>query len=302
MLAETTAEIPTVAIIAILTTSHWSACGLAVLLSILLIYLLRQSLGTTLFAPCVWALVSTASLALNALVESQYGSSEQSIGLSALRFAAVAGSLCPLMAVLGAKRPQNHGWQWVVLTLWLVIVWPAAQAVLIPTGLSIELFIVWKLFLVGLIGVGLLNYLPTKNWPSACLVAAGQAVLLDNFLWSWGLVNPEWISAVGLSCFLAAAILVGIRKPKKQSRDGAEIPLRLAEFNRRWLDFRDAFGALWALRILARLNQTAEVSHWPMRLDWAGFVFSEDAAAKEPTAKQLNELEQAMSTLLRRFV
>jgi len=302
MLAETTTEISTVTIIAVLTTSHWSACGLAVLLSLLLIYLLRQTLGTTLFAPCVWALVSTASLALDAIVESLPGNAEHGIGLSALRFAAAAGSLCPLMAVLGAKRPQNRGWQWVVLTLWLVVVWPAAQAVLIPTGLRIELFVVWKLFLVGLIGVGLLNYLPTRNWPSACFVTAGQMVLLDNFLWSWSLVDPHWVLAVGLSCFLAAAILVWVRIPKKQPQDGSESPPSLAEFNQRWLNFRNTFGALWALRILARLNQTAEVSHWPMRLDWSGFVLSEATVAKEPTAEQLNELEQAMSTLLRRFV
>ncbi len=287
---------------AIVGTPYGIACGEAALLALFLIYLLRQSLGTTLFAPCVWALVSTASLALDAIVESLPGNSEHAIGLSTLRFAAAASSLCPLMAVLGAKRPQHRGWQWVVLTLWLVVVWPAAQAVLIPTGFRLDLFVVWKLFLVGLVGVGLLNYLPTRNWPSACFVTAGQIVLLDNFLWSWNLVNPQWVIAVGLSCFLAAAILVWARKPKKQPQDGSESPLSLTEFNQRWLNFRDTFGALWALRILARLNQTAKVFHWPMRLDWSGFVLSEVSKDKEPTAAQLSELEQALSTLLRRFV
>jgi len=278
-------------------TPYGVACGMAALLALFLIHLFRQSRGTTLRAPCLWALASTASLVLNAVVESLQENSEQGIGLSALRFAAAASTFCPLMAVLGAKRPQNRGWQWVVLTLWIVVVWPAAQAVLLPTGLHLELSAVWKLFLLGLVAIGLLNYLPTRNWLAACIFAAGQTVLLNDFLWRWNLLAPQWTVAVGLGGFLTAASLVGIRNHKKQKKVRRESEPDLAELDRRWLDFRDAFGALWALRILARINQTAEVSQWSIRLSWSGFE-----ASREPTAKQLGELEQVMSTLLRRFV
>ena len=125
------------------------------------------------------------------------------------------------MAVLGAKRPQDRGWQWVVLSLWIVLVWPAAQAVLLPAGIRVELFVAWKLFLWGLIGIGLLNYLPTKNWLAAIFVAAGQAILLRNHLWLGNSLNNEWASTLGIGCLLTAALLITWQnksKNKKQPR------------------------------------------------------------------------------------
>ena len=47
------------------------------------------------------------------------------------------------------------------------------------------------------------------------------------------------------------------------------------------------------------VNQTAELRDWPLRLHWSGFETLED---RQPTEEQLAELEQTMSTLLRRFV
>jgi len=278
------------------------AWGVAVLLVLCLSLGWRQARGTTLGAPIVWALFATAALALDAVVESLAANSEYGIGLSALRFAAAAVSLCPLMAILGAKRPQNRGWQWVVLTLWIVLVWPAAQAVLMPTGLRVELFVVWKLFLLGLVAISLLNYLPTRNCLAACVFAAGQLVLFDNYLWRWGLVDLQWALAVGLACFLAAALIVCVGNQIKCKKVESKSGSGLAELDQRWLDFRDAFGALWALRILVRVNQTAEISQWPLRLAWSGFVASDGKSGQEPTAEQLAQLQATMATLLRRFV
>lgn len=270
-------------------------------LFMLLCYGLKQVLGTTFRAPCLWALASVACLAWASWVTST-AKLNPGIGLSSLRFAAAASTLCPLMAILGAKRPQNRGWQWVVLTLWIVAIWPTAQAVLVPTGVHVELFVVWKLFLLGLVVVGLMNYLPTRNWFAAWLVASGQLVLLDAYLWSWGSLSPSWVDTIGLGCFLAAAMVVGVRFLKKEKKGDDKGPPSLALFDQQWLDFRDAFGTLWALRIMARVNQTAEVRDWPMRLEWPGFVSTESSVSKQPTAEQLSELELAMSTLLRRFV
>jgi len=274
----------------------------AVLLVLCLFRGLKESRGSTLHAPIVWALFATAGLALDAVVESLSAGSEQGIGLSSLRFAAAAGTFCPLMAVLGAKRPQNRGWQWVVLTLWIVVVWPAAQAVLIPTGLRLELSVVWKLFLVGLVWVGLLNYLPTRNWLAAFFVAGGQLVLLDSYLWRWSLVDRRWVPAIGLGCFLVAATLVWVRQHRKRKKDDPLAWRRFTEFDQHWLDFRDAYGALWALRILARVNQAAEVQDWPMRLGWSGFTLLRMEDISIPSAEQLGKLQTTMATLLRRFV
>ncbi len=72
----------------------------------------------------------------------------------------------------------------------------------------------------------------------------------------------------------------------------------LAAHTHQWQKFRDAYGAFWALRILGRANQTAELRDWPIRLTWTGFYF---LGEMEPTAEQLAELDQTMATLLRRF-
>jgi hypothetical protein len=81
-------------------------------------------------------------------------------------------------------------------------------------------------------------------------------------------------------------------------------PSPLLQTNR-WLAFRNAWGAFWALRVLQRVNQTAELSDWPIRLQWSGFVRvneAPDAASNisldAPTTAALN---QSLDALLRRF-
>ena len=140
----------------------WLACGAAVIMTCCLAARLPLVRGTTLLPPMVWAVISGVSLAAIGALEGFQP--VQTISRDALRFAVTVGTFCPVMAVLGAKRPQDRGWQWIVLSLWAVAVWPAVQAALLPAGTVIDLFIVWKLFLVGLVVVGLLNYLPTQYW------------------------------------------------------------------------------------------------------------------------------------------
>jgi hypothetical protein len=278
-----------------LVSNHWFTLGILLCLFLLLFRGLIRLSGTTLTAACLWALGSTLSLAVAVYLANSSGN-EQLGGRSALRFAAVVTTLCPLMAVLGAKRPQDRGWQWVVASLWLVLVWPAGQAVLLRSG-SLDLFIAWKLFLAGLIALGPLNYLPTRFWLASMLVALGQTVLMSEYLGPVPAEATRWLLPVGVGClFLAAAIVTWQRHaatPPAGDPEGT-----LATHSRQWKKFRDAYGAFWALRILARINQTAELSNWPMRLAWTGFDISED---ERPTADQQTEIDEAMSTLLRRF-
>lgn len=276
----------------------WAADqGFALVALVLLAVLVFRGMvrlgGTTLAAPCLWALISAVSLIMVAL-RANHPEAVLSPGLDALRFAAIATSVCPLVAVLGAKRPQDRGWQWVVATLWLVLVWPAGQTVVLMRG-QIELFVAWKLFLAGLIALGPLNYLPTRHWFASILYATGQTALFSNYLWE---VSPEarpWLLPIGAGCFLlAAAIVTWQARPTGR----VEAEQSLAAFTCRWLNFRDAYGAFWALRILGRVNYTAELRHWPLRLAWQGFDPSND---ESPTATQLTELQQTLDTLLRRF-
>lgn len=199
------------------------------------------------------------------------------------------------MAVLGAKRPQDRGWQWIVLSLWIILIWPAAQAVVLPAGVRVELFVAWKIFLWGLVGLGLLNYLPTRHWRATILVALGQILLLRDYL---GLAETQSTSVSHLVAYLsflsAAGLVANLRGSAKQTKDDS-----LSTLNARWLSFRNSYGAFWALRLLGRINQTAEQREWPFRLEWTGFVSLDE---QDPNADQLEELRQTMDSVLRRFV
>lgn len=246
--------------------------------------------GTTLAAPCLWVAVAAISLAVGTLVDSHL----KGISLSATRFAIACTTLCPLMAVLGAKSPQDRGWQWVVLTLWIVLVWPAAQALALPAGVRVELFVAWKLFLWGLIFVGLLNYVPTRHWRAAILVALGQIMLLREHL---GLPAADSVSVnqlVAVLSFLSAVALVASNRIAASEPTASKIEL----LNAKWLEFRDFFGAFWALRLLGRINQSAEARDWPLRLTWSGFTDPNEALHDS----QYAEIEQAMHAVLRRFI
>lgn len=268
----------------------WIACGFAVLLATFVLSDLKHVRGTTLVAPLLWVALSAVCLASGALLATKL----EGISWSALRFAVATSTFCPLMAVLGAKRPQDRGWQWVVLTLWIVLVWPAAQAVVLPAGVRVELFVAWKLFLWGLILLGLFNYLPTRYWRSAILVALGQVLLLREHLWlpSEGSDSVSQLVAY-LSLLSATGLVSSSGAPSAGTPDAP-----LSALSLQWISFRDRYGSFWALRLLGRVNQAAQQRKWPLRLDWSGLVTTGE---HEPNEQQLEELSQTMDSVLRRF-
>ena len=275
--------------------------ALAVALAGLLMRCLVRVRRTTLNAPCLWTLTAVALITASALTGKLAGSSNSVILIEVLRFAAAATTFCPLMAVLGAKRPQHLGWQWVVVTMWIVLVWPAAQAALRPAGMRIELFFAWKAFLVGLIALGLLNYIPTKFWLSAVLVSVGQTLLFADFLWVDNPIPAEWQWIAALACFCAATLIATAQREGAANTHNS-VDHNLAAFDRQWRDFRDAYGAFWALRILDRINHTSELRDWSVRLTWTGFAAVEQEKDPHPNSTQLAEIQQTMATLLRRFL
>ena len=272
-----------------------AACGLAALLTVIALYGRKKLAGTTLTAPCIWIAISATCLIGLALIEMTQPA--ETIGMSALRFTVAASTLCPLVAVLGAKRPQDRGWQWIVLSLWLIVIWPAAQALAHPAGPRVELFTPWKLFVAGVVAMGPLNYLPTRHWLASLLVAAGQLILFSDYL-GLGTTN-EWQLPSALACFVIAAMTVAVRKNKQVNADQT-----LNNETARWFRFRDGFGAFWAIRVMQRVNETAGLRNWPVRLTWSGFE-SVETEARDPrsqtSATVKAEVEQTFDTLLRRF-
>jgi hypothetical protein len=227
-----------------------------------------------------------------------------------LRYAAAITTFAPTMAVLGAKRPQHFAWQFIVLTLLVVLALPSLEAALFTTGNGpLELHAARRWFLVILIAVGLVNYLPTRAWPAACTYAAAQTCLLSDYLPVTG-----WPAAVskplaGLGLMAIAFWLIALGWPRRTPAVGLE---------RIWLDFRDAYGLVWGLRVQERYNATAAKNGWPVRVTWREMVIadvpgSQDAersthvasACPDPAAAQNQPNEavvRGLSSLLRRFV
>ncbi len=240
--------------------------------------------GTTLRAPWCWAVVAIVAVTICEAVMPL-----NAVGLMAMarwRFAAAALTLCPAMALLGAKRPQDRAWQLIVLSGWVIVVLPAAQAWLLWPDIQLVAHPIWSWFLLVLILVGVGNHLPTRFWPSSLLVGAGQLLLLGQFLPAPEIGFAKHSSLAGLSCLTMAFVVACLTR--STIRDGEE-PLSVA-----WRAFRDGYGAVWGLRVMDRVNATVAAAG--ARLTWRGI--EPDTISPSQRAK----LESALRPLLGRFV
>lgn len=235
--------------------------------------------------------------------------------LSPLRFCAAALSFCPLISMLGSKRPQHVAWNFVVLALWGIVSLSALTALAMQRSDRFVLGDARAWLLVVLILIGLANYLPTSNWLAALLVATGQILLFASHLPLLRefpfLANPA--ASASLALLLFALALITFRVSSRWPQERAD------PFDRLWLDFRDLFGLLWSLRLQERVNAAAHVAGWQFELAWGGFVKKEDSQeAITPTDPgtptqshghgaqrrygNQSELRPVMTGLLRRFV
>lgn len=276
--------------------SAWAA-GFALAIALLSAGAFFRLRGTTLSAPAIWAGVAALALAAVHVGLSWHGDWEHSAGASLARYAAAVGTFCPLMAVLGAKRPQDRGWQWVVLSLWIVLLVPAGQAWLARAGGEFRLPLPWRCLLGALLILGPLNYLPTRWAVSAMLAAAAQFRLVD--FWMRGSVNLGGDFGALLLLLIAALLPTLATRPLR--RAASEAPLDA--LSARWRHFRDGWGAFWGLRILNRVNEAAQQSGWPVRLTWSGFAAVDPARAAISAVddRVLAHITQTMDSLLRRF-
>jgi hypothetical protein len=254
----------------IIPASNSTAIVVATLLGLagaaLLACLRGRLIGTTLTAAWCWAFGSLAGL-VSASVALVSGAALA----EPLYLAAAMSTFCPLMAVLGAKRPQHRVWQWIVLSLWVVLDLPAGQWLL--QGTVSELHPARSWFAAILILVGVANYLPTRYWLASLLFGAAQLVLLADFLpWPAPLGRQPNVALALVVSALAAAVL------RRRSRATAE-PL-----DRAWLDFRDLFGTVWALRVAERINSVSATSGWQVTLNWDGFSSAASAQLGNGTA------------------
>lgn len=246
---------------------------------------------TTLTGPWCWSLLSLGAIAA---VEGLVAGGLVRQSAEAWRFAASVGIFSPWMSLIGAKRPQDQPWHFIVASLWGIQALPAAEALFLRPGQPLAIIDFRAFFLMVLICLSLLIHLPTRFWWTALLAAGGQLLLLWSYL-PFDTTPPTAFHVVGAAVlFLAAALvaLLNVRRPR------AALP-----FDRLWQDFRDAFGALWAVRVMERVNASAAMYDWPVRLTWSGFRAAEDLSrvAEIPPAIA-PDVQRVLVNLLRRFV
>jgi len=272
--------------------------------------------GTTLTAAFVWAVVASGGLAAVELLVAWQSPADTQLAPRLLRYLAACGTLCPGMAILGAKRPQDRGWQWVVASMWVVLALPALQTIA-AGNTDLQLGGIWAAFL-GLIVIttGPLNYTITCNAVPAWLLASGQTLLFaptTSMGRQFELLSADSTTAAGSGALLAASTIAAVIWRGRRARPTENAALhsdlvgeRLASENKRWDWFSHAFGAFWSLRVAQRTNQTAELADWPVRLDHNGFVWRDDAASNEASHRELSDnivlhVRQTFDSLLRRF-
>ena len=253
----------------------------------------RKVLETTLTATWYWALLSFVTAAALDLAATWQFLTDGAT-LAALRYAARVLLLCPTVSLIGAKRPQDGPWNFVVLSLWGILALPSAEALFLNPGQPLEIQAFRSWFLLALILVTLANTLPTRHALAALLVVLGQTMLLAEYLPVTLAVSPVNASIAGFGLLAAAAGLFAIHPLLKK------FPTSLDQL---WLDFRDLFGLFWGLRVQERLNAAARQYQWPVVLTWSGWT---TADGQRLTAELPADQQQANVTtfrgLLRRFV
>lgn len=276
--------------------------GLALAATLALARIFPRTRGTTLAAPWWWSVASVATLLS---VEAWLGAADAEDWHTHVRYAAATSTFWPLMALLGAKRPQDRGWQFIVLSLGGVVLLPAGEGLLYSPGTPFVLPPAWSVFVVGLAGLGFFNGLPTRRWLATLFTAAGRVLLLAPAIrWTSELTAsvqdaPTW----GLGCIVAGWACDALIGPRcSAARD----------IDRVWLDFRDAFGLLWGLRVADRFNAAARQLQWGARLRWSGLdrespdAERADAEVREAPRDLAPEtaaaIRQNLEMLLRRFV
>lgn len=245
--------------------------------------------GTTLVAPWGWCGAALALVCGVELAAPWCGPT----ALDPWRFVAGCATCCPTVAVLGAKRPQDRAWWVIVATLAFMLALPALENWALQPGQRLEMGDARGWFLLGLVGFGVAQQLPTAHAMSGLLLGAGQLGLLHSHLPGLGrLAWPEWWERGAPVALLAA--LAWASRPRRRAADA---------WDQAWLDFRDSFGMVWGLRIAERINAAARAGGWGWELTWSGWRLTDEPRLEAVSTADIESARRTtLTALLRRFV
>ena len=283
--------------------------GLAILFAILSLCGAWSVRGSTAVPAALWSAAASAIFAMTTLQQVTQDLDIATLGIQRVVVAAL--SVCPVMSLLGAKRPQHGVWQFIVGALAAVLVLPAASAVLIRPGGLPDLHILGRFFLPILVLVGWMNFVGTRRAVAATLIALGHVGLI------WPLLPGIQLEAAlpqatrdlaAISCMTAGGFLAMAQAASARSRwrlvlaDRVQLPPGDAEFvcrvNACFLALRETLGAAWTLRLVERFDLMATQRGWPVRLTFQGVQIREGS----PDLKWEPDALRAMEALMRRFV
>lgn len=257
----------------------------------------RAVRATTLHSAWLWA-VSTLAL-WTVSWASDHGLRVISSSVADhLWYASAVLALCPLIAVLGSRRPGTRVWTWFIqFPLLFVLGWPVLSLWLQGSevrGLQLETPQLAAYLLVLIMGAG--NYCGTRfTLPILCYAAACATLVV-----SCSVSCPVWMADRGWTRLWATGLLVlaiGLA-----NRSGSPVSRATSRFDRLWFDFFDTFGVVWGRRIQDRVNFIARKEQWPARLELHGVVWADMSAGSADRPATEARIEQAFRWLLRRFV
>jgi hypothetical protein len=175
------------------------------------------------------------------------------------RCLALCLTACAGVAVLGARRPHVAAWNFVVAGLLAVMALPLLENLVLGSRPIGEVRII---FLAGTLLIVLGNFVPTCFVVAAILAVLGCAGQMSVLLSGDdvpAVFSPGSQFALALVPWAGWACWALRRRPH-------------TELERRWLDFRDCFGAMWSLRVREQFNRAAEHAGWPVLLTWSGLT------------------------------
>ena len=264
--------------------------------------------GTTAVPAAWWAGGAALAFTVESAARASGGLTDPASQASA-RLAVAAFSLCPIMSLLGAKRPQHGVWQFIVASLAGIIALPAASAALVRPGSPPDVHALQRWFMLALVLVAAMNFAATRHGVAAMVVAVGQLILIRQFMPFVDSLKQQGAALDAVAAWLVAtggivAAAQSWRWPAQRRVVGSELASRrgggadLAAFGAAYLALRETLGAAWTLRIAERFNAVAESRGWPCRLRFDGLHVGGDPDDREWRGDAL----RTGRALLRRFV